>query len=55
MNRRWLASLPPRIAIVIGGRQASTLPKLPERARRLGSMGELADAVRAMLKRGRGR
>lgn len=52
---RWLESLPGRIAIVVGGREASTLAKLPERARRLGSMGELADAARAMLKRGRGR
>ncbi|HSR99785.1 MAG TPA: helix-turn-helix domain-containing protein [Kofleriaceae bacterium] len=52
---RWLESLPARIAIIVGGRQSSSLAKLPARARRLGSMGELADAVRAMLKRGRGR
>jgi excisionase family DNA binding protein len=52
---RWLESLPARIAIIVGGQQSSSLAKLPARARRLGSMGELADAVRAMLTRGRAR
>ncbi len=45
----WYEELPSAVTIVVGGQQASTLGKLPERVRRVHSMVELADVAAAVV------
>lgn len=46
---RWLAALPPAVAIVIGGREGHTLAGAPARARRVAAMADFAREVTSVV------